>query len=78
MNTVCELFPHIHTQGFPCVGQGHAIFAANSCAVCQLMQCEFAAISSQICICILSSLWKLPCWFPSFCLVVGVPDSWAS
>ena len=35
MNTVCELFPHIHTEGFHCVGQGHAIFAANLRAVCQ-------------------------------------------
>ena len=35
MNTVCELFPHIHTEGFPCVGQGNVIFTANSCAVCQ-------------------------------------------
>ena len=35
MNTVCELFPHIHTEGFPCAGQGHAIFAVNLRAVCQ-------------------------------------------
>ena len=35
MNIVCELFPHIHTEGFHCVGQGHAIFATNSRAVCQ-------------------------------------------
>ena len=34
-NTVCELFPHIHTEGFHCVGQGHAIFAMNLHAVCQ-------------------------------------------
>ena len=35
MKTVCELFPHIHTENFPCVGQGHAVFAMNSHAVCQ-------------------------------------------
>ena len=35
MNTVCELFPHIHTEGFHCVCQGLAIFTTNSCAVCQ-------------------------------------------
>ena len=34
-NTVCELFPHMHTEGFCCVGQGHAIFAMNLHAVCQ-------------------------------------------
>ena len=35
MNIVCELFPHIHTEGFHCAGQGHVILAANSCSVCQ-------------------------------------------
>ena len=35
MNTVCELFPHIHMEGFCCVGQGHVIFTVNSSAVCQ-------------------------------------------
>ena len=34
-NTVCELFPHIHTEGFCCVHQGLAIFAMNLHAVCQ-------------------------------------------
>ena len=35
VNTVCELFPHIHTEVFHCVHQGHAIFTMNSRAVCQ-------------------------------------------
>ena len=35
MNIVYELFPHIHTEGFHCVGQGCAIFAVNSHSVCQ-------------------------------------------
>ena len=35
MNIVCELFPPIYTEGFHCAGQGCAIFAANSRAVCQ-------------------------------------------
>ena len=34
-NIVCELFPHIRTEGFHCAGQGCAIFTANSRAVCQ-------------------------------------------
>ena len=34
-NIVCELFPPIHTEGFHCVGQGHATFTANLSAVCQ-------------------------------------------
>ena len=34
-NTVCELFPYIHTEGFGCVHECLAIFATNSCAVCQ-------------------------------------------
>ena len=34
-NIVCELFPHIHTEGFHCAGQGRVIFATNSRAVCQ-------------------------------------------
>ena len=54
MNTVCELFPHIHTEGFHCVGQGHAIFAMNSRTVCQ-------PNAMQICSDIVANLHRILC-----------------
>ena len=52
MNTVWELFPHIHTEGFHCAGQGHVIFTANSRAVCQpnVMQIRSNIIVNSHCV----------------------------
>ena len=61
MNTVCELFPHIHTEGFPCVGQGHAIFATNSRAVCQpkAMRIRSDIIANSHCVLCVKALSKI-------------------
>ena len=52
MYTVCELFPHIHTEGFHCVCQGlflHLQFLPQIRVQCvSLARCEFAVISSRI------------------------------
>ena len=51
MNTMCELFPHIHTEGFHFT---LAIFAANSCAVCQPNM-------MQICSDIIANSYRVVC-----------------
>ena len=47
-NTLCELFPHIHTEGFCCVGEAMQFLLQIRVQCINLTQCEFAAISSQI------------------------------
>ena len=61
-NIVCELFPHIHTEGFHCVGQGHVIFAMNLHAVCQpntMLICSDIVVNLHRVLCVKALMMKL-------------------